>query len=457
MKRWSLLWIGILLCGTSGWSGCNASVPSVALPVKETSSTTGQSLPREYPVTFANCASAGCHGGSVRQAAGWENAASIWQANDPHRQAFVVLYTERAVQMVKRLEQWAEDSPVNEQEYLFVLEQRCTGCHAVHESTESASKAEQYALGVTCTACHGEATAWGHAHYHAGWRDEQGKLIPSDATAGFQDLQELPIRAETCVKCHLGPGTGLGRQPHDMNHDLIAAGHPRLNFEFNAYLRALPAHWNVSQDRSRYEKRTADASAKSTFHFDCWLVGQQALAKQRERLQAERAKLDNAFELSQFECYQCHHAYAAALTSDEDGLDSTVNNWRQNLSSSRSQPLASSQNFVAHVLHAADLPLRDPAGQRELLRSLFTSATPRSFDDVLCGLLAVDAWLADQPAAEYSELRERAENLRTALQQGFPTQMQATVYDSPASFRLDHSSIEKAWQAIGEQLSEQQP
>jgi hypothetical protein len=36
-----------------------------------------------------------------------------------------------------------------------------------------------------------------------------------------------------------------------VDHDLIAAGHPRLNFEFNAYFESLPAHWDRRTDEQR--------------------------------------------------------------------------------------------------------------------------------------------------------------------------------------------------------------
>ena len=79
--------------------------------------------------------------------------------------------------------------------------------------------------GVNCESCHGPAQLWLAEHTQYGWNNrpplEKERL-------GMRPTRELPERAAVCVGCHVGPP---GR---DMNHDLIAAGHPRLNFEFAA-------------------------------------------------------------------------------------------------------------------------------------------------------------------------------------------------------------------------------
>jgi hypothetical protein len=87
----------------------------------------------------------------------------------------------------------------------------------------------------------------------------------------------------------------------DMNHDLIAAGHPRLTFEFSAYQANEPPHWvekgiNVAPD----------------FPARAWAVGQAATAKAAAELLHGRAADPSAPwpEFSEFDCYACHHSLA---------------------------------------------------------------------------------------------------------------------------------------------------
>jgi hypothetical protein len=85
-----------------------------------------------------------------------------------------------------------------------------------------------------------------------------------------------------------------------MNHDMIAAGHPRLNFEFSAYLARMPRHWH---------QRTDEAKA--------WALGQAVTAQAALRLLAARTdavaselsagKPTPWPEFSEFDCFRCHH------------------------------------------------------------------------------------------------------------------------------------------------------
>ena len=57
--------------------------------------------------------------------------------------------------------------------------------------------------------------------------------------------------------------------------DLIAAGHPRLDFEFSAYHANLPKHWDRTQDKSRNQE-----SLKARL----WVAGQVASAEAAAQL-----------------------------------------------------------------------------------------------------------------------------------------------------------------------------
>ena len=74
----------------------------------------------------------------------------------------------------------------------------------------------------------------------------------------MRPTKDLLARGQACAECHVGKGTA------DVNHDLIAAGHPRLNFEYGSQLAKLPKHWRVADDKARHP----DYEAK------VWALGQ---------------------------------------------------------------------------------------------------------------------------------------------------------------------------------------
>jgi hypothetical protein len=104
-----------------------------------------------------------------------------------------------------------------------------------------------------------------------------------------------------------------------MNHDMIAAGHPRLNFEFAGYLAQLPAHWNES-----VRKRDAQFFARA------WAIGQVVSAEAAIELLHYRAAQPAWPELAEYACYACHH-----------DLVGPKNNWRQQEGSKGTLPWGS--------------------------------------------------------------------------------------------------------------------
>src|SRR6185503_17447885 len=90
----------------------------------------------------------------------------------------------------------------------------------------------------------------------------------------FVETKNLSQRAAVCMKCHVGPSDAAGAL-QVVDHDLIAAGHPRLSFEHHTYLESLPAHWNRSRD---------EQTNSGTFHFRSWLAGQLKQFEQTKKL-----------------------------------------------------------------------------------------------------------------------------------------------------------------------------
>ncbi len=154
--------------------------------------------------------------------------------------------------------------------------------------------------GVSCEACHGPAERWLATHFRPGWRE----LPPSARLARGQiDTPSLVGRVGVCVDCHVGaPGM-------DVNHDLIAAGHPRLNFEFSGFHFVLHKHWDYARDINP----AADPRGRPDFEARAWLVGQVASARADLLLLADRAEASAHDpqrpwpEFAAYDCFACHH------------------------------------------------------------------------------------------------------------------------------------------------------
>jgi Cytochrome c554 and c-prime len=271
-----------------------------------------RTLPPSLVLGEQACASSGCHGeafdGKTRD---WQSAYSVWLDEDPHRRAFAVLYTERSVEIYRNLNPQSKLSPGPPEDipYEAFLGERCLGCHAtglrgrgVVPLAEGRDRPAFYLSGVTCESCHGPASGWLDTHYLAEF---------SRGTSGFHDTKPLSSRAEACVGCHVGPMIAANGKAYDMNHDLIAAGHPRLAFEFSSYLANLPKHWDEAKDIARHQQ----SAQSSSFHSDVWAAGQEQVARQlvrqiEHRLQTAKRDPNTTPwpDFSNFDCCDCHHA-----------------------------------------------------------------------------------------------------------------------------------------------------
>ncbi len=106
------------------------------------------------------------------------------------------------------------------------------------------------------------------------------------------DLRTLIQRADLCVKCH------VGSSDRDMNHDIIAAGHPALYFDLAVYYEKLPKHWRDDQiDTGHFRARL-------------WLAGQLSMTKAELSLLETRAEKRHSVsvwpELAAYACTDCH-------------------------------------------------------------------------------------------------------------------------------------------------------
>jgi len=269
--------------------------------------------PQYVGLVSGGCATSNCHGGHQSPNAVWKISAFVFQQQDPHTQAFEVLFEERSREMIRWLTRSGTEQRMQDTAwYLQQLEARCVSCHAtpLPESIGKSSKDagvefayQHYAQGVSCEACHGPASQWVHEHLSASWspgpeQQENRRQIVDKESFGFHDLEQLPSAARTCAGCHLG-APGVANEPpgwHEVTHDLIAAGHPRLDFEFSAWYASVPPHWDSSRE------------LRPDFHTDAWIHGQTEALRSRARLVTGQAQHRSGLELANFDCFACHHS-----------------------------------------------------------------------------------------------------------------------------------------------------
>jgi hypothetical protein len=227
----------------------------------------------------ASCNGSACHGStkpkskfSIQQNEYW-----VWFDNDSHAKAYDKLTEPDSQRIAKNL---GIEKPE--------ASSRCLVCHAVE--VDKAHQGPNYDLkeGVTCEGCHGPAEKWLGPHTRRDWDKKKG------AEYGMFDTKALPKRADRCLTCHLGADKNI------VDHELVGAGHPRLNFELDNFSTVMPSHWLPPKDKTERE----------WFGARVWAVGQAvALRSQLELLSSSRKSRGVVWpDLIYFDCYACHHS-----------------------------------------------------------------------------------------------------------------------------------------------------
>lgn len=219
----------------------------------------------------------------------------FWSDHDPHARSLATLSNERSLAMLDRLAGGDADRRAK-------ALTNCLACHATQVTAPSAG--EPFFEAVGCEACHGPAEGYRERHYQRGWNAELATQF------GMANTDNLTVRAAQCATCH------IGAPDREVNHDLIAAGHPALKFEMAAYYDLLPKHWNDRRERA----------TTPSFEVQLWKAGQQATrAAALELLEARLARatvleagneahaaLSHPVapvwpELAEYDCFACHH------------------------------------------------------------------------------------------------------------------------------------------------------
>jgi len=272
-------------------------------------------------IGVGGCSAAACHGGPVTSDPSrlWNCSYTIWATQEPlaspesrstktanhaqlidkHNRAYAVLYDKRSKQIVQLLDHLPDVEAA--QPY---KDARCVACHSVPRDPATVPISIM-ADGVGCELCHGPAKNWLARHTEKQWIEDyhSGKAAP---LPDMNDTRSLLSRARICAGCHVGSPGDAAQLTRDVNHDLIAAGHPRLDFAFHAFLGVMPKHWS-------------DVAAKLGFkpdratHADAWAIGQVVAVEAALNLLAHRAADDGKDaqcpwpEFSEYDCFACHH------------------------------------------------------------------------------------------------------------------------------------------------------
>ena len=240
-------------------------------------------------IGVAGCNAVSCHGG--RSLVGGE--AGAWQQRDTmHRRAYEILFNDVSVAMAKKLD-LKNDAGVSIGAHQHA---RCLACHSSSRD-QKPNHGDRFALeyGVGCESCHGAAGDWIAKHTTRTWKSLS---TTQKSELGFRNLGSLTTRAETCVACHIGSPAAT------VDHDLIAAGHPRLAFEMSSFHSMLPRHWDA----------TLETQQDPGQEIRLWAIGQAASAKAMSDIAAARAKKavhEKASHIlpdfAEFDCNACHH------------------------------------------------------------------------------------------------------------------------------------------------------
>ena len=249
---------------------------------------TPPSIPGQYD-GVASCANSGCHGSTqpLNAARVLQNEYYTWLASDRHAHAYNVLFSDRSARVARnmRLKGKAYQETV------------CLDCHTTNVPARVVSGKVDPEDGVQCEACHGPASGWRAEHTMAGWTHEQS------VARGMTDLRSIPIRASGCLSCH------LGNDKKEVDHELIASGHPILAFELDNYTETMPPHW----------RRNHDAATPDTHGARAFAVGQAAAFSQSLDNLARHAKGDKWPEFSDMSCINCHHSLEGSGWRQERG------------------------------------------------------------------------------------------------------------------------------------------
>ncbi|MEQ1827405.1 MAG: multiheme c-type cytochrome [Pirellula sp.] len=290
--------LGLIVCGRIGHSQDLQSHPT-----------------SRKPTSITGCMTTACHGSnSASDAPLWQRSGKIWFDLDPHARAYTSLLSDESRQIVERLTN--ESVSVASRRYRDILEEKCVSCHASENAPVS-----QRLLGADCQVCHGAAEAWGDEHYSKEWKSLGNQRFDPK---GKWNVESFASRASVCASCHVGELNRTGRD-RQVDHRLMAAGHPPMHFDFELFSLRYPKHWDSTKD-------PVERQGESSFRR--WRIGKLESTISRLKLLSERAhraeqkrqagSLQDWPELTEYSCFRCHHPLQQPSWRQVRGADSSM-------------------------------------------------------------------------------------------------------------------------------------
>jgi hypothetical protein len=253
------------------------------VPDNRQPTTDNTAAPGHY-LGVATCTNSGCHGSTqpLNATRILQNEYYTWLNSDRHAGAYNVLFTDRSARIARNMR--LRKKPYEEN--------ACLDCHTTNVPVPSVAGTIDPEDGIQCEVCHGPASGWRAEHAEEGWTHEQS------VGRGMLDLRSLNVRGSVCVACHVGNGK------KEVDHELIASGHPILAFELDNYSESMPAHWTPGRD---------------THGVRAWAVGQVVKFRQSLENLSRHARGDAWPEFSDMSCYNCHHDLKGSQWRQERG------------------------------------------------------------------------------------------------------------------------------------------
>jgi hypothetical protein len=307
-----------------------------------------------------SCSSPSCHGGvqARDQTTVLQNEYSTWVVRDKHAHAYVNLTNPVGTRIAKIMGLPSPDTAP-----------RCLACHALDVPAEERARTFDLTDGVGCENCHGPASAWLGPHTTRGWNYDKSLEL------GMYNTRDLVKRSEKCLSCH------LGTPEKDVDHELIAAGHPDLYFELDSFMSVMPPHWK-------------EVDTDPWFAVRAMAVGQAV--QLREQLKRVARESQNGIwpEYGELDCFACHHNLVAAKDS-----------WRQERGYPGRRPGNAPFNLSRYVVLNHVVQDSDPGATRDLKAGI---------DQVYTGVTALNS-NRQQVSSEATSVSELAGRLATRL------------------------------------------
>lgn len=233
---------------------CSVAAFALAMVVGWPPSAWGQISDTLKYTGVGSCSASNCHGTTQppQKPGDPDNTYTIWASKDKHSKAYESLSNKESIKIAKKLGIAKAET-----------DKKCLSCHALALSKDQLVPKAKYDIadGNQCEQCHGPAEKWLEGH-------DKSKEFPHEKSVnlGMYDTQNILLRAEKCISCHLA-----------IDHEMVAAGHPDLTFEldtFSAPSKEFQPHW---KDKGTW------------FGPQAWITGQAVALRDALKQLAKRA------------------------------------------------------------------------------------------------------------------------------------------------------------------------